>query len=184
MSMHDMTAANLRSAHGGESMAHMRYKIWGKKADRDGFPNVARLFQAISHAETVHASNHFAELKKEAGAFDVNSVAGFGLGSTSENLDGAMEGESFEIREMYPVYLESARFQKEEGAQRSFRYALSAEKQHFEMFKNAKSVVDNGSDIELDPVQICEVCGHTVEGDAPDECPVCGVKKKMFTAFK
>jgi rubrerythrin len=121
--MHPMTAANLRSAHGGESMAHMRYGVWGDKAVKDGLPNVARLFRAISSAETVHASNHLRELGKEAGEFLCASAAVFGLGTTSQNLQGGINGETFEIDEMYPVYLEGAKFQQEKGAARSFTYA-------------------------------------------------------------
>ena len=181
--MHDMTAANLRSAHGGESMAHMRYKVWGKKAEEDGFPNVARLFRAIAYAEEVHGSNHFTELKDEAGDFLVASGAGFGLGSTSENLQGAIDGENFEVTEMYPTYLETAKLQGEKGARLSFHYALSAEKIHAQMYTEAKKSVDEGKDIELGPVQVCEVCGYTHEGDIPDKCPVCGATKDKFQTF-
>ncbi len=181
--MHATTAANLRSAFGGESMAHMRYKIWADKADTDGFPNVGRLFGAISFAEQVHALNHFTELRNEGGAFLVPSMAGFGLSATSENLAGAIEGETFEINEMYPTYLNSAQFQSEKGAERSFHYALSAEKIHAAMYTQAKQVVDAGDDMDLGPVQICRNCGHTCEGEIPDKCPICGVSKEKFQTF-
>lgn len=181
--MHDITAANLRNAHGGESMAHMRYMIWGDKAAEEGFPNVARLFRAITLAEQVHASNHFRELRNEVGGYVCNSAAVFGLGTTSPNLQGAIDGETFEITEMYPTYLETAKFQGEKGAQRSFHYALSAEKQHAVMFQKAKKAVDSGKDIKLGPVQICTVCGWTQEGDPPDVCPICGAKKEKFRTF-
>ena len=75
-SMHAMTAGNLRTAFGGESMAHMRYLIWGGKAKADGFPNVARLFRAIAYAEEVHAGNHFKAMEDEAGAFLVANWVG------------------------------------------------------------------------------------------------------------
>jgi rubrerythrin len=181
--MHDMTAGNLRSAHGGESMAHMRYLVWGEKAAKDGFPKVARLFRAIAHAERVHAWNHFAELRDEAGAHLVPSTAGFGLGTTSRNLEGAIEGEMFEVEEMYPAYLDTAKSQKERGAQLSFHYALSAERIHAAMYQKAKQAVDGGADLELGPVQICEVCGYTAEGEAPDKCPICTATREQFRAF-
>ncbi len=184
MTVHPMTAANLRSAHGGESMAHMRYKVWAARAEEEGYPNVARLFTAISFAEQVHGSNHFNELKNDGGAFLVASMAGFGNTTTPENLDGAIEGEEFEINEMYPVYLNAAQFQKEKGAERSFHYALEAEKIHAAMYREAKQAVDGGSDIELGPVQICDNCGYTVEGEAPDKCPICGVAKDRFKKFE
>jgi rubrerythrin len=182
--MHDMTASNLRSAFGGESMAHMRYLIWADKAEEEGFQNVARLFRAISFAEQVHATNHFTELRNESGEFLVPSGGVFGLGSTSDNLQGGIDGEVFEINEMYPVYLNAARFQSEKGAERSFHYALSAEKIHAAMFQKAKQEVDAGKDVELGPIQICDNCGYTHEGEAPDKCPVCGVGKDRFKTFE
>lgn len=181
--MHDMTAANLRSAFGGESQAHMRYLIWGDSAEKDGFPNVARLFRAISRAEQAHATGHFRAMKDVAGAFDVCSAAGFGLNSTSENLAGAIEGEEFEINEMYPAYLSVAEMQEEDRATRSMNYALSAEKIHAKLFHKAKDAVDGGEDMILGTVQICPVCGHTLEGEAPEKCPICGADGKRYIEF-
>lgn len=181
--VNDMTAANLRSAHGGESMAHMRYKVWGAKAKEDGFENVARLFKAIAYAEEVHAANHFRELREIPGDFLVASMAGFGLDSTSENLQGAIDGENFEIEQMYPAYIAVAKEQKEAGGLRSFHYAVEAEKIHAVMFSKAKEAVDNNKDLDLGDVQICSVCGYTVEGDAPERCPICGEPHSQFVAF-
>lgn len=164
-------------------MAYMRYVIWGAAAEEEGFPNVARLFRAIAHAELVHATNHFGELRNEGGAFLVPSMAGFGLGTTSQNLAGAIEGETFEINEMYPAYLETAKQQQERGAQLSFHYALSAEKIHAEMYAQAKQSVEAGSDLELGPVQVCEVCGYTAQGEIPDKCPICAAKRDRFQTF-
>lgn len=101
--MHESTAENLRSAFGGESMAHMRYKVWAERAEKEGFPNVARLFRAIARAEQSHASGHFAAMKDVAGAFLVASGGGFGLDGTSANLQGAIDGELHEVNEMYPT---------------------------------------------------------------------------------
>jgi rubrerythrin len=181
--MHAVTAANLRNAHGGESMAHMRYLIWGNLAEKEGFPNVARLFKAIASAETIHASNHFRELKDQTGDALCASMAVFGLGTTSQNLQGGINGETYEITEMYPTYLETAKFQEEKGAQQSFYYALSAEKEHAAMFKKAKQFVDSGKDAELGAVHVCSVCGWTHEGDIPEVCPICGAKADKFRTF-
>lgn len=182
--MHATTAANLRNAYGGESMAHMRYKVWGDVAEKEGFANIARLFRAISAAETVHATHHFQELKIEAGDSLCASMAVFGIGSTSQNLQGGINGETFEINEMYPTYLETAKFQGEKGAQLSFHYALSAEKTHAALFQKAKQAVDtNKKDAELGAIHICNVCGWTSEGNLPDRCPVCGATKDKFQTF-
>ncbi len=182
--MHAMTAANLRSAHGGESMAFQRYTVWGARAAEEGFPNVARLFEAIAFAEQVHAGNHFRELADENGDSLVASMVGFGLGKTVENLGGAIDGELFEVTEMYPAYVETANLQAESGAKRSFLYALEAEKIHAAMFTQAKQAVETDHDIELGPIQVCGRCGYTHEGETPDRCPVCGVSGERFKTFE
>jgi len=181
--MHAMTAANLRSAYAGESMAHMRYLIWGRQAATNGFPNVGRMFRAIAFAEQCHATNHFRALAGEAGPFDVTGGGVFGLAGTSQALQGGIDGETFEIEEMYPAYLQVATFQGETEAQQSFRYALAAEKIHAAWYAGAKEAVDAGNDVALGTVRICKVCGHTIEGDAPDYCPICGAKAEAFVAF-
>jgi rubrerythrin len=177
----DMTETNLRSAYAGESQAHMRYMIYADRA-KAKFPNVARLFTAIAFAEQVHATNHYRNIMSKGG-FTVVSAAPFGAKNTSEDLQAGIDGETFEIEEMYPAYLEEAKFQKEKGAETSFGYAWSAEKIHKAMYEKAKKTVDTGKDIKLGPMQICSVCGHTIEGDAPDKCPVCGSPKSAYRTF-
>ena len=181
--VHAMTAGNLRSAYGGESMAHMRYLVWGEKAKQDGFPNVGRLFRSIAYAEQVHATNHLFRLAHETGDYLVASMAPFGYAATSENLVGAIGGEVFEVTEMYPSYLEEAKRQEEVAAQLSFHYALAAERTHAQLFKLAKSAVDAGKDMELGAVRVCDICGWTTAGKQPDECPICKVKADRFTVF-
>jgi len=179
----DMTAQNLRSAYAGESMAYQRYKVWGQKANEEGFENVALLFDAIAYAEEVHAGNHFAAHDNVEGDFLVAGGGEFGLGTTSENLVGAIEGEEGEVEQMYPTYSIVAKEQGESDAVRSFHYALEAEQIHAKLFRNAKKQVDNGEDIELEYVTICEVCGHTVVDGLPDKCPVCGEPSSAFRKF-
>lgn len=182
--MHSITVSNLRNAHGGESMAHMRYKAWGDVAAKEGLPNVARLFRAISAAEVIHAISHFQVVKNEVGDSLCASMAVFGVGTSSQNLQGGINGETYEINEMYPTYLETAKFQGEKGAQLSFFYALSAEKTHAALFQKAKQALDaTKTDVPLGPIQICDVCGWTYEGEIPDKCPICGAKKEAFTTF-
>jgi len=181
--MHEMTASNLRSAFAGESQAHMRYLIYGDKAEKDGFPNVARLFRAIAYAEQVHATNHFQQLRDLKGPALTVAGAGFGLGPTAENLEVAIEGEEFEVNEMYPVYKAAAELQEEKGALRSFDWAWQAEQIHAAMYKEAKAAVEAGKDYDIGPVYICSVCGHTVEGEAPDRCPICSAKREKYVEF-
>ncbi|MEM4246035.1 MAG: rubrerythrin family protein [Candidatus Bathyarchaeia archaeon] len=181
--MRETTEQNLKNAFSGESQAHMRYIIFSEIAESEGFKNTARLFKAISYAEKVHANNHFSNLAHLKGGYMTIGMAGFGPGGSSKNLDIAIEGEMHEINEMYPTYLETAKFQKEKGAAKSFEWAYNAEKVHVELFRKAKETVDKGSDVQLKAIQICEVCGYTVEGDAPKRCPICKAKKEKFKSF-
>ncbi len=167
--MRKMTQQNLQSAFAGESQAHMRYLIFAEVAEKEGRLNVARLFRAIAYAEQVHAQNHLREIN--------------GIGKTLENLDTAIGGETFEVEEMYPAYNDVAKLQGERGAEKSTHYALEAEKIHAQMYKKAKQAVEKGEDVDLGKVYICPVCGYTVEGEVPEFCPVCGVKKDAFKEF-
>lgn len=178
-----MTADFLRSAYGGESMAHMRYLIWGDAAEKDGYPNIARLFKAVAYAEWAHAKNHFNVLKNQVGDNTVAAGAVFGETNIVDNLQGAIDGELHEIEQMYPVYLETAKFQDEKDAQRAFHYALEAEKIHADLFQKAQDKAKEGKDIEADTIYICPVCGFTEIGDNVEKCPVCGVSKDRFKAF-
>lgn len=178
-----MTADFLRSAYGGESMAHMRYIAWGELAEKEGFPNIGRLFRAISYAEQVHANNHFRELGSETGDYSVVSGAVFGIGSLVDNLQGAINGELHEVEQMYPVYLQTAQLQEEKGAQRSFHFALEAERIHARLFKEAQNAAKEGKDMPIQSVNICPVCGHTIIDGIPDNCPVCGAKKERYVSF-
>ena len=167
--MHEMTKEFLETAFAGESMAHMKYLIFAEKAEKDGLPNLARLFRAIAYAEQVHATNHYRELGK--------------IGDAAGNLQTCIDGEHFEVNEMYPVYHNAAEFQDEAGAVRSTHYALEAEKIHETMYKAAKQTIEKDGDPALDTIYICPVCGYTVEGEAPEFCPVCGAKRELFKAF-
>ncbi len=182
--MRDMTQQHMINAFGGESMANMRYRHFATQAEKENYPHVARLFQAISHAEYIHAGDHYRELKHLKDGFVANSMGAFGPGDTLKNLELAIAGETFEIEEMYPTYMEVAKFQEENSAYRSFEWSYKTEKMHKALFEKAKAAVENSQDVELDSVQVCSVCGYTLEGEAPDQCPVCGAKKDKFTAFE
>ena len=181
--MKQMTQQNMINAFGGESMANMRYRHFALQAEKDGYPNVARLFQAVAHAEFIHAGDHYRELKHLKEGILANSMGAFGPGDTKKNLDLAIAGETFEIEEMYPAYMEVAELQGEKSAKRSFEWSYKTEKQHLALYQKAREALDTQGDPDLDPVQVCEVCGYTLEGEAPVRCPVCSTKKERFTAF-
>jgi len=167
--MRKMTEENLKAAFAGESQAHMRYLIFADIAEQEGKPNIARLFRAIAYAEQVHATNHYRELGM--------------IRKSPHNLELAIDGETFEVEEMYPAYHAVAKLQGEKGAELSTHYALEAEKIHAQMYEKAKEAAQAGRDLELDTVYICPVCGYTAEGEAPEYCPVCGAPRDKFKAF-
>ena len=166
--MRKMTEANLSAAFAGESQAHIKYSLFADRAEGES-PTLARLFRAIAYAELVHAKNHLEALGGIRGALD--------------NLQAAIDGETFETEEMYPAYFEVAKLQEEKAAMRSIVFARAAEKIHAGLYQEAQAAVSNGSDALVGSVHICSVCGHTVIGEAPDKCPVCAQPSSAFKKF-
>lgn len=166
--MGEMSRRFLSEAFAGESQAHMKYLIFASKAREEGFENVARLFEAIAFAELVHARNHLEALG--------------GVGETKENLVTAINGENWEVEEMYPAYNAVAELQNDAKAKRSIRFAIEAEKIHSSMYAKAKQAVESGKDIEIGEIYICEICGYTTDTKI-DRCPVCGATSEKFRRF-
>jgi len=160
------TDKNLQDAFAGESQANRKYLAFARKADKDGFPQVAKLFRAAAAAETVHAHAHFRVMK--------------GVNSTPENLEAAIAGEAHEFQSMYPAFLKEAEAEGNAAAETSFRYALAVEEIHHMLYSSALEAVRAGKDLQAEPIYVCEVCGHTVTGAAPDKCPICNAKKERF----
>ncbi len=159
------TEEYLQEAFAGESQANQKYRAFAKKAERDGFPNIARLFRTTAEAERIHAEGHL-------GALD-------GIGSTAENLKSAIGGETYEFQDMYPPMLEQA---EEEGhrAKRMFNYALTAEAVHAKLYQLALEAAERGEDLAETEFYLCPVCGHIEFGTPPAECPTCRLKGEKF----
>jgi rubrerythrin len=157
------TEKDLKDAFAGESQANRKYTAFAKKADSEGYKQVAKLFRAAADAETVHALNHLRELG--------------GAKSTKENLDAAIAGETFEFQDMYPQMIEDAISEGNKRAEISFNYANAVEKIHAALYK--KALQNLGKNEEVD-YYVCQVCGNTVEGEPPDKCPICNSPKRMF----
>ena len=157
---------DLKNAFAGESQARSKYLAFAKKADEDGFHQVARLFRAAADAEGVHAFNHFRAMN--------------GIGATSENLMSAISGENYEVASMYPPMIEDAIAEGNKRAQVSFQFAYEVEKTHEMLYREALDSLGK-TDEEYD-YYVCPVCGHTHKRSAPDKCPVCGTPgSKFFT---
>jgi len=163
------TKENLMAAFAGESQANRKYLAFSRKAEKDGFKNVSRIFQAIAEAETIHALKHF-------------DIAGK-IGGTLENLQAAAEGEHYEFSEMYPEFIEAARAENDDQALQTFEYANAAEKVHGGIFNELKDTVAKGSDAEDREVYLCPVCGWVGFDPLPDKCPICNTAKKAFKQY-
>ncbi|MBF0268730.1 MAG: rubrerythrin family protein [Alphaproteobacteria bacterium] len=160
------TQDNLKEAFAGESQANRKYLAYGEQAARDGLAMVAKLFRAVAAAETIHAHSHLRAMD--------------GVKETVANLEDAIAGEEHEFTHMYPPMLAEAKAEGHKRAERSMTYALEVEKVHFGLFKQALEAAKAGKDLLVSAIRVCPVCGHTVIGEAPDECPVCKIKGEKF----
>jgi rubrerythrin len=159
----DQSVANLKEAFAGESQANRTYLAFAARADREGYPQVARLFRAAAEAETIHALNHLRAL---------NAVQ-----TTMENLKEAMAGEVAEFERMYPRMIEAAQTEGHKEAERTFKFANEVEKVHARLFQEALMSLEAKELVEM---FVCPICGYTVAGEPPDNCPICNAKKKTF----
>ena len=157
---------NLKAAFAGESQANRKYLAFAKAADKEGLPQVARLFRAAAEAETIHAHNHLRAL----GA----------VGTTAENLKAAFDGETYEFIQMYPSFITEAVQDGNRKAQQSFTYANAVEKVHAALYDRALGAVKQSQDMPAATMWVCSVCGNTVENEAPEKCPVCGTSGTAF----
>jgi len=157
---------DLKAAFAGESQASRKYLSFAKKADSEGFTQIARLFRAASHAETVHAHNHLKALE--------------GIQSTAENLQTAISGENYEVVTMYPDFIRDA---EEEGAKKaltSIKWAMDVEMVHEELYRKALAALEAHEALADTLYYVCPVCGFTHAGPLEGKCPVCGTPGERF----
>jgi len=164
------TNDNLQEAFAGESQANRTYLAFAKQAEDDSYAQVAKLFRAAAEAETVHAHAHLRAMG--------------GIKDTVDNLQTAIEGEGFEFQEMYPKFLQEAEEEGDKPAFFSIKNALAVEEVHHGLYTKALDAVQSGADMPAAKIVVCAVCGNTVEGEAPDKCPVCGVPGRRYFEVK
>jgi rubrerythrin len=159
------TQENLAVAFAGESQANRKYIAYARAAEKEGYPQIARLFRAAADAETIHALAHFQNMG--------------GVGSTLQNLKDAVAGETYEYTEMYPPMVEQA---KKEGhrAKTMLGFANEAEKVHARLFAQALEALQSGKDLSQMEVFLCPVCGDVEFGVPPEKCPICGAPASKF----
>jgi rubrerythrin len=168
--MSNQSTQNLKAAFAGESQANRRYLAFAKKADEEGYPNIARFFRAAAQSETFHAFNHLKAMD--------------GIKSTLENAKEAWQGEKDEFTDMYPQFMDQAKKEQNNAAFKTFFWANEAEKVHGSFYEKAVKALEKGTDMPLNDVYVCSVCGFTVEDTPPEKCPVCGQPKERFEKVK
>ena len=156
----------LMDAFAGESQANRRYLAFARKAEEEGLPQIAKLFRAAAEAETVHALNHL-------------RIAGK-VGMTVSNLDEAINGETYEFRQMYPEFIAVAQREKNKQAEWSFNVANQVEEVHAGLYKKVQESLKTKKPFSAGDFYVCKVCGNTVEREAPEKCLICGAPKAQF----
>lgn len=159
------TNENLKEAFAGESQANQKYRAFAKKAEKEGFANIAKLFRTTAEAERIHAEGHLRALDM--------------IASTADNLQAAIDGETYEYEEMYPPMVETA-VEDKHKAKTMFKFAVDAEEVHAKIYTKALEAVKNGIDMDVTEFYLCPVCGYIELGAAPEKCPVCGAKQALF----
>ena len=163
------TEANLWTAFAGESQARNKYTYFASQAKKEGYEQIAAIFEETALNEKEHAKIWFKELS--------------GIGTTAENLKVAADGENYEWTDMYDEFAKTA---KEEGFDRLaylFEAVGKIEKEHEERYRKLLQNVEEGKVFEAGSVKIwkCRNCGHIVVGtSAPEVCPVCNHPRSFF----
>lgn len=162
--MQTKTTENLAKAFAGESQAYQRYINFAQKAEQEGQTQVAKMFRAAAEGEKIHAGLHLKTLDA--------------VGSTADNLNVAINGETEEYTHMYPEMLQDAIEEGEKIAETRFGWANKIEEKHAEEFKR---LLNNLGAVENVDYYVCSVCGQLEIGAAPSNCPVCGSPAEKFT---
>lgn len=159
------TEQNLWEAFAGECQAFRKYSMFARKAEGEGFNNIARLFRTAAEAERIHAEGHMAALQE--------------VKSTAHNLKAAVAGETHEYKEMYPPMLEQATADGHK-AKRMFAFAVKAEEVHAQLYRKALEAAEQGKDLDATEFYLCPICGHIEMGKRPEQCPICGAKADKY----
>lgn len=178
------TIENLKEGVKGETTASAKYAAFSNRAMEEGYTNIARLFEAASKAEAIHAANHskvLAELGVEMEAITPE----FDVLTTAENLQAAIDGETYETTTMYPQFLADASAEKVAKAEKSFTWAFDTEKKHGDFYAAALEALNNGAETSLPAgYEVCPVCGNTYEsGNVDESCAFCQTPREKYFVF-
>ncbi|CAA6815626.1 MAG: Rubrerythrin family protein [uncultured Campylobacterales bacterium] len=164
-----LTAVNLMKAFAGESMARNKYEFFASVAKKEGYGDIAEHFQRAANNEVMHAKLEFKAYNE--------IVMGKEFGDTLENLQAAIDGESYENTTMYPDFASIAKEEGHKELSRLLSMIGDIEVEHENMYKELKNRLESGKEFESDDKEeewICDVCGHVHRGKKPPKtCPVC-----------
>ena len=174
------TVDNLKEAFKGETTASAKYAADSKKAKEEGYTNIAKLFEAASKSENIHAGNHKAVLE-QLGVKADKITPEFEVKSTKENLLDAIAGESYEVAKMYPEFIKKSVEENVTLASISFNYALQTEKKHNVFYQGALDKLNAGKENEVaSTYYLCPTCGNTYENNAPKRCGISMTSGEKF----
>ena len=164
-SIGDGTRGNLYKAFVGEAKAHIRLLAFARKAEEEGYSQIARLFRAVAAAEEVHAANHLRLLGENV------------VRTTEENLAYSFETETTINEATYPLFISEAEREGQQAAVLSFSAVRDVEEGHARLYRKA---MDHLLRDEVSEYYVCGICGYTSDGVLPDQCPICGAESDAF----
>lgn len=175
------TIENLKAGIKGETTASAKYSAFAQKAREEGNDTIAKLFDAASKAESIHAANH-RKVLQTLGEKMEEFKPEFEVKTTAENLKAAIDGETYEVTTMYPQFLADAKAEKVQKAVKSFTWAFDTEKKHQQFYSDALVALNANAEYKLAfAYAVCPVCGNTYEKATLDEkCAFCQTIKEKF----
>lgn len=177
------TIKNLQAAFTGETIASAKYAAYSKKAQEEGFTQIALLFKATSASEKIHANNHQAVLE-DMGQSVPDVKPDYVVKTTQENLTDAINGESYEIATMYPDFMTAANAADNPLALTSLNYAYRTEQRHKPMYEKALAALQ-GNDLATLSARyyICPTCGNTYDSTPPKRCRISMTNSERFVTI-
>ena len=176
---------DLKTAFNNESTAAEKYAKFAQTATSEGFDTIAKLFDAASKSESIHAFNHGKGLEKLGQSIGNPEIGSYEVKTTAENLQAAINGETYEMQTMYPGFIRGAENEKAPVAAKSFTWAWDAEKKHLNYYRQAADAIVRGNETGLSfSWYICPICGNTFNDiDIKAKCDFCLTLKENFIGY-
>lgn len=179
------TVEDLKTAFNEESTAAEKYSKFAQAATKEGFDTLAKLFDAVSKSESIHAFNHGKVLEKYGKGIPNAEIGGYEVKKTVENLQAALKSESYEMQTMYPGFIRTAEIEKAPDAAKSFTWAWDTEKKHLHYYRQAAAIIAKGNETGLSVIWfVCPTCGNIYKpSDLKAYCDLCLTKKENFIGY-